>query len=171
MSGIDRDPDLTPIPPDEFMTARFMEHLREYIDGYIKIRAFGRSGRAALRAEFGDAYADSSKCNSYIDRIECSPYFIYQFPIALDEVKSSQLWSAKIAAVNLIAIAGDSEVRATTRVAAMKELNVMFGVTFIDENGNTRAIAPFSDFYKDIAERTYPDPGTPEADALRKRMN
>jgi hypothetical protein len=51
----------------------------------------------------------------------------------------------------LVSIALDESAKKADRMAEIKELNVIYIVTTIDDKGNTRAGRSLADFYADVA--------------------
>lgn len=105
---------------------------------YMKLRAIGRDSLAALTVAFGANHVMSGNSHILIDFIEGSDKYIEGMPAALERMKHVTIWSPAISARNLVAIANGAA-KASDRMNAIKELNVIYGVTIIDENGKTKS--------------------------------
>jgi hypothetical protein len=116
---------------------------------YMRLRAIGRNSQAALRFSFGNAAAVSANTVAYIDFIECSDAYIDGMPKAIASMKHVTIWSPELSARNLAAIASDTTSKTSDRLNAIKELNVIYNITVIDENGKTKAGGmTLKDFYQ-----------------------
>ncbi|WP_432258639.1 hypothetical protein [Cupriavidus sp. TMH.W2] len=135
------------IPPSVFQGKGFEEAYKTAIGQYAALRAYGRTSRAALRMLWGDKYADHARAQAYIDRIECAPLYIRQFKYFIESLAVSSLWNERVAANRLLNIINDPETKDSTCLAAIKELNVLTGITVIDEKGNTRSRKTLDEFY------------------------
>jgi len=108
------------------------------LNEYMKLRAIGRESLAALTVAFGAHHATSGRVSILIDFIEGSDKYIAGMPAAIERMKHVTIWSPALAARNLVAIA-NSAAKASDRMSAIKELNVIYGVTIVDENGKTKS--------------------------------
>ena len=106
---------------------------------YIHLRAIGKTSIAALTGSFGVDYTMAMNPWAYIDLIETSDAYLSGLTAAVDNMKDEQLWSAETSARVLYSIATDETAKRGERIAAAKELNVMYGITIVDDKGNTRA--------------------------------
>jgi hypothetical protein len=124
-----------------------------YLDGplkeYMDLKAIGRDSFAALTVAFGTAAAMSGTSQIFIAIIEGSQKYIEGTPAALERMKHVTIWDAQIAARHLYAIASTAA-KASERLAAARELNVIYGITTVDEQGRTRRGGgmTLADFYK-----------------------
>jgi hypothetical protein len=119
---------------------------------YVGFRAFGHAPIVAWRKTFGVVYGgglNEERIRSEMYEYNSTIQALYE--MKLKEVSVDKLWTAKAAAHRLLSIAHDPESKCSTQVAAAKELNVMFGITIVDENGKTRAARTLEDFYKEAA--------------------
>ncbi|KVD15527.1 hypothetical protein [Burkholderia ubonensis] len=114
---------------------------------YIQLRALGHKSIAALTGAFGHEYAYVMNPYAFIDLIETSDTYMNGFRRAV-EASTQNLWSDAIAARVLFSIATDETAKRAERIAAAKELNVLFGITVIDEKGNTRRGLSLEDLLK-----------------------
>ena len=161
------------IPPEMFKGPGFLEGFKAAIIHYMKLLAFGKSKKAALRVSFGEAYAEHINWRSYVDHLECTAFFINEFPKVLKANQTYKVWNEHSAIRSLVALADDSEARDNVRLAAITQLNVLCGITLTDVNGNTVVRRTLEDFYAEQNEnrhKRHPEPGTPEAEALVKSL-
>jgi len=135
---------------EDFQGPEFVAEYKPQLEAYVELRVAGRTSLAALRVSFGEAFAASVHSQAYIDFIECTRFYIRGFKAALAAIKPSEAWTANLAIQRLRSIADDSDSNGNTRVNAIKELNVLTGVTVVDENGKTRATKNLNDFYDAI---------------------
>ena len=127
-------------PIDTFRNDRIETHHAASVQRYIVLRVIGHKAIAALSSAFGPSYAMSMQAHTIIDLIETSDYYMRGFARGAAERDKidSPLWNAMAAARVLISIATDETAKRAERIAAAKELNVLYGITIIDEKGNTR---------------------------------
>jgi hypothetical protein len=127
-------------PIDTFRNDRIETHHAASVQRYIVLRVIGHKAIAALSSAFGPSYAMSMQAHIIIDLIETSDYYMRGFArgAAERDKLDSPLWNAMAAARVLISIATDETAKRVERIAAAKELNVLYGITIIDEKGNTR---------------------------------
>ncbi|WP_217478297.1 hypothetical protein, partial [Staphylococcus aureus] len=62
------------------------------------------------------------------------------------------LWNPKTALHELLQMVRDPTVKDSSRLSAIKELNVLAEITFVDESGKTRVGRGLADFYASEAE-------------------
>lgn len=153
------------LPPYQFGNKEFALLNIQYVREYAEMRAHGYHESVAFVAVFGDDYQDSS-LTKRIAELENNPVYRAEFLKALDSTKLHEMWNAKVAAHEVLAIARNPYAKYSTRLAAMKELNVMFEITGVDESGKPRAGRRFTEFYdaEDGAPVRHPEPGSPEAE-------
>jgi hypothetical protein len=80
--------------------------------------------------------------------LEGTDWYIEEFEKRLAAKTAHELWPANTAINRLLQRIEDPAEKGAVRVMAIKELNVLTGVTVIDEKGNTRAGRSLEDFYK-----------------------
>jgi hypothetical protein len=68
-----------------------------------------------------------------------------------------KLWNPGMSAHSLVSLVKSDETKDNVRLSAIKELNVIFGITVVDENGRTRAIRKLDDFYREEADMAQDD--------------
>lgn len=122
---------------NELCTEAFAEEYQENIDFYIQMKLKGLSARGAFGVSFGIANIDSL-LDTRVIMLEANPYTGRQMMKQLSKITPSELWDVKLAILTLRNIAVDNTERATSRIAAAKELNVLMGITYTDEKGNTQ---------------------------------
>lgn len=139
--------------PAEFGTEEFLTAYRARFDRYIALRAAGKTADAALRVAFdGMTVRINTAPQWYIDHIECSDYYMTQFAAAVRKIKTATTWNPAIAVQQLATVAFDTNEKGITRVAAMKELNVICGVTVQEDGQTKRGPMTLDDFAKLEAE-------------------
>ncbi|MGC2970446.1 hypothetical protein [Paraburkholderia aspalathi] len=106
---------------------------------YMHLRVIGKTSIAALTGSFGVDYTMAMNPWAYINLIETSDAYLSGLAAAVAAMSDEQLWSAETSARVLYSIATDETAKRGERIQAAKELNVLFGITIIDEKGNTRA--------------------------------
>jgi hypothetical protein len=131
---------------------------RKLFDQYVEYRIHGYHSSRAFGRVFGE---DNQDGHTHL-RIEClehSTYYRTKFAQRLKDIKNDDLWGAKKSLNGLLSIARDPFAKDAVRLNAIKELNVMMGITVVDENGKTKAGRTLSDFYrqKKMAPRTIQD--------------
>lgn len=139
---------------DTFDNDVIAHYHRDALDRYLRLKAIGQSSRAALSGAFGYEYATVMNQQYYIDLIESSDAYTSALPKYVAAMKDHAVWSPEISARTLAAIATDQSLKASDRISAAKELNVIYGVTIVDENGKTRRGGhTLEDFYKMTADQ------------------
>lgn len=136
--------------PHDFSSSDFVDAFKPQLDRYVSLRIAGRNSRTALRVAFGEGYADSLNAQSYVDHIECNAYYSQAFNQTLARIPVDQLWNRKTALHRLLSLAEDPYVKDNVRALAIKELNILVGITVEDENGKPKQVRTLDDFYKDI---------------------
>ncbi|PTD98343.1 hypothetical protein [Pandoraea apista] len=123
----------------ETFSNEFIAHIhRDALLRYVKLRADGHTSIAALTGAFGHEYAMTMNPFAYINLIETSDAYKRTLVAAVAEKKDNPVWDSEQAARVLFSIATDETAKRAERITAAKELNVLFGITIIDDKGNTR---------------------------------
>lgn len=125
-------------------------HAKEY-DAYIKARLLGMPASIALRRIFGEDFFDTYT-QARIYAIESTEYYSEGFAELLHAMPISKLWNEKKAIHELLCRVNDVFDKGSTRLNAIRELNVLIGITIVDENGRTRKGSSLGDFYKSVDE-------------------
>lgn len=123
---------------DTFRNEVIAHYHKDALLRYVNLRADGHTSIAALVGAFGSDYAMTMHPFIYINLIETSDAYKRTLVVAVANKKDTPLWDAEQAARVLFSIATDETAKRAERIAAAKELNVLFGITIIDDKGNTR---------------------------------
>jgi hypothetical protein len=115
-----------------------VEDFLDFALRYVEYRAFGHPPIIAWYKTFG-MLDNTREDHARSERYEYNPVIQSLYEYKLKELSVDKLWTAKAAAHRLLSIALSPDSKCSTQVAAAKELNVMFGITIVDENGKTRA--------------------------------
>ena len=137
------------VPPKQFGLVSFAEANAEVFNAYVEYRVKGYHSHVAFRRVFGEDYMDSVS-HIRIEMVEHNDYFRAQFARRLKEIKVEELWETKTALHELLSLARNPFAKDTTRLNAMKELNILVGIVVVDENGKTKAGRSLDDFYKNL---------------------
>jgi hypothetical protein len=169
--------DENPASVNDCADPEYAEIIIDEIRAYAYQRARGYHYVVAFHRVFGCHYTDQQAyaCGA---ALEGNAVYVREFERLLDEIPLDRLWSPRIATYELLNIVR-SGAKESVAVTAIKELNVLFEITTVDESGRTTVGRRLSDFYANEAaaakERVtqqqpvlprHPEPGTPEAVAL-----
>lgn len=143
--------------PHTFRNEIIERYHAESLARYIGLKAKGHSSIAALIGAFGHDFARSMNPFEYISYIETSDAYARGYVTAVAAI-ATPLWDAEKATRVLFSIATDETAKRAERIAAAKELNVLFGITIIDDKDNTRRGGVTLD---DLLKMTPSAPGTP----------
>lgn len=163
------------MPASQFRLVAFAEkNVNAFIE-YADYRALGHSPERSFLRTFGTAYADVW----LLDRIEALEHnLVYRriFAERFGKLQMNEMWDQKISTYELLCLVGNPGVRDTVRASAIKELNVMYGITAVDDKGHSRAGKGLAEFYQNtpLSETAqsaavtarHPEPGSSEADAF-----
>jgi hypothetical protein len=138
-------------PPKVFGERSFAELNSDLITQYVEYRIHGQHPHVAFRRVFGEDYMDSVS-HVRIELLEHNPYFKEHFARRLSEVKIDDLWNTRIAINGLMAMSRNPYAKDSTRLNAMRELNILTNIVVVDENGKTKAGRSLDDFYEKVAE-------------------
>jgi len=136
-------------PPKMFGDVKFAEANSGIFDAYVEYRVRGYHAHVAFRRVFGEDYMDSVS-HIRIEMTEHNPYFKEHFERRLKEIKVEALWDTKTSLHELLSMARNPFAKDSTRLNAMKELNILVGIVVVDENGKTKAGRSLDDFYKNL---------------------
>lgn len=129
---------------DESWLAENFDSFREYIE----YRVHGYFASVAFRRVYGEENSGDTYTHHRIENLEATRLYRDLFARRLSEVKISELWNTKVSVHELLSLTRNPFAKDTTRLQAAKELNVLVGITVVDENGKTKAGASLEDFYK-----------------------
>lgn len=139
---------------DSFAEPEFIELNLPFFERFVELRAHGYSSRIAFIRAFGaDNYGQSPQ-EGYrrTQDIESSDWYGAAFELKLKELKANDLWNEKESIHQLLSIVRSEMAKDSVRLNAVKELNVLCGITIVDENGKTKAGRSLDDFYRQQAK-------------------
>ncbi len=137
------------VPPSMFGDRAFAELNTEQFDAYVEYRVRGYHSHVAFRRVFGEEYMDNTS-HIRIELTEHNAYVRAKFKERLAAIKVEELWDTKTSLNELLSMARNPFAKDSTRLNAMKELNIMVGIVVVDENGKTKAGRNLSDFYDNL---------------------
>lgn len=124
----------------------------EQYDKFVELRVHGIRSDVAFAKAFPQ-YAFGNEFRAAMERVaylESTDWFMSEFDRRLKAKKSTDLWPVNVAINRLLQRIEDPSEKGSTRVQAIKELNVLCGITIIDEDGRTRS-GGLADFYNAIS--------------------
>lgn len=131
------------IAPKAFADEAFAELNSEAFDMYVEYRVKGHHAQTSFIKVFGE----DTRSHLICEYIEHNPYYQRKFKQRLKDIKIEELWDAKMAVNELLATIKNPYFKDSTRLNAIKELNILIGITVVDENGKTKAGRSLADFY------------------------
>lgn len=139
---------------DEFAEPEFIQANKSFYDRYIEYRIHGYTPRTSFMRTFGPEHWRDAQVGSVsrVESIEATAYYQSKFESRLKEITVDKLWHTKLSIHELLTSVRDPLGSSNARLNAIKELNVLVGITVIDENGKTKAGRNLSDFYKDVEQ-------------------
>src|ERR1700730_11077872 len=137
------------VPAAMFGDPELAELNKEQCDAYTAYRVRGVHCSVAFRRVFGEEYMDSVS-HIRVELTEHNPYFREQFLKKLKAIKVEELWDAKRSINELLGMAQNPFAKDSTRLNAMRELNILIGIVVVDENGKTKAGRNLADFYANL---------------------
>lgn len=138
---------MSEIPPYQFGSEEFAELNKPWFADYIKYRLHGYHPHVAFRRTFGDG-AMQSNAHVKVEEMEHNPAVRRGIATALKDIKIAELWDEKISVHELLSLARNVYEKGNVRLGAIKELNVLCGITVTDEKGNTKRGLSLDEFYK-----------------------
>jgi len=148
--------DFWELTPSGFKSLFQEGYLEHYLKVYIEYRARGYPIYKAIKNVFNITInSDRHMYDSIINIIEESPKYINAYINRVNELDESELWSTKLSIHQLLDIANDQFAKEAARLNAIKELNIIYGITIVDDKGKTRK-ASLDDFYADLEKGAYP---------------
>lgn len=164
-------------PPKRFRDDDLIRQYRPLFSRYIDMRVAGKSAKTSFLQCFGSDYYDQH-LTKRIEALEGGESFQRELEKRKKDAKFEDIFDLKRAVYGWLEIIQDPEARDSSRVAAMKELQVLYGMTIIDENGNTRAGKTLADFYVEQVKPLtagvgdlHAAPGSPEAEAFERNTS
>jgi hypothetical protein len=140
--------------PQMFGQEKFAQLNKDHFDDYVEYRVRGYHPSIAFVRIFDEVPAQLA--NFATEFLEHNPYYQRRFKERLEQVKLDKLWDTKMAVHELLGVARNPFAKDSARLNAMKELNIMYGITLVDEHGKTTRGKGLADFYASL-EPT--DPG------------
>ena len=141
------------IPPLEYASEKFAKDNLEGFDEYIGFRIAGHSPSVAFCRAFRVPQEHNANNYTIACAIEANPYIRRGIESALEKMDAKKVWTSSRAVWELMQLVVNQMNRESTRLAAIKELNVLAGITIIDPNGKTK-IPTLQDFYASQASGT-----------------
>jgi hypothetical protein len=140
------------VPLDDFADPEFIALNKSFFDKYISLRVQGHDQRTAFLRVFGIEHLpqDAQGQQRRLEAIESTDYFNTHFNAALEAIKVSDMWNPKRALNELLCVVRGPYVKDSTKLNAIKELNIMVGIVIVDENGKTKAGRSLADFYDSV---------------------
>lgn len=126
------------VAPDSMREDWYVNKHTDMYEDYVEMRLTGVHPSIAFRRIWGEGYWDQMS-QSRIYAIEESNFYRKEFAIRLAATPIEKLWDLKKSVHNLVCLSQNPFAKDNTRLGAMKELNVLVGITMIDENGKTVA--------------------------------
>lgn len=135
--------------PEDFEDVNFALNNKEHFDRYIELCIHGYDEATALRIVFGEESVSDGQFWGRIYAIRRNPYYFQNYDKRLKSIKVDDLWNPRTAIALLLKVARSSE-KDSARINAIKELNIITGITVMDEAGNTKMGRNLDDFYAKI---------------------
>jgi hypothetical protein len=123
-------------------------HEEQFIK-FVELRVHGIRSDVAFAQSFPN-YAFGQEYRAAFERVaylESTDWYTAEFDRRLKAKKSHEFWPVNVAINRLLQRIEDPSEKGSTRVAAIKELNVLCGITIVDEDGRTRSGSSLADFY------------------------
>lgn len=149
------------------------------ISDYADYRVMGWNPERAFIRVFGTDYGDVHLF-ARIEALEHNIVYRQVFAKRFGATPLSRMFSVKHAIWHWLSLLNNPFVRETVRAKAIESLQVIYGITVVDEAGNTKATKTLDDFYREeTANGSYesnpqafrhPDPGSAEAIAFEEKM-
>lgn len=146
---MDKDPVLM---AEDFEDPLFAQNNSALFDEFIDLCIKGVEELSAMRIVFGESTVQDGGFIGRLYALKRNPYYKKRFPLALAAMKTDEIWNPRIAMTLLVSIARSST-KDSARINAIRELNVMTGITIIDEAGNTKMGRNLDDFYTKVQEK------------------
>lgn len=138
---------------------RFSLIFAEEYQMYARLKLSGMLPSIAFRRVFPDYLSVDNHATARIYALESSDLFNEYYKNILMNTPIRELWNERLAVHRLLTIAQNPFEKGSTQVNAVKELNVLVGITIIDEGGKSRRGASMEDFYRSLSS----DEENPEA--------
>ncbi|RZF31334.1 hypothetical protein EVC45_02455 [Paraburkholderia sp. UYCP14C] len=136
--------------PADFASEEWAEQFAIPFDDFIELRIKGVDKEVAIITAF-EMIKYGARLHNVAElslAAEANPYFRKRFEPRLKDKKPDDLWDGNKALNALLKLVESATVRDSTRLNAIKELNVLLGITELDEKGQTKLIdKSLADFY------------------------
>lgn len=143
--------------PDDFQDVHFARNNLAAFTAYVDLKIQGYASGHCLRHVFGSAYIQDGQHGERIYAMERNPEYQRLFKQRLNSIKASELWSPQVSINELLQMVRSPFVKDAARLAAIKELNIMYNITVTDDKGVTKPGRSLDDFYaKEAGERSVP---------------
>lgn len=163
------------LAPYQFRNEQFAELNIALVSDYADYRVVGWNAERAFTRVFGTDYADLH-LYARIEALEHNLVYRKVFAEKFAAVKMEQMYGPKLAVYELVSLVNNPFTKCSTKLAAMKELNVLYGITAIDDAGRTVKGKSLNDFYDEnqptpntkpvVSEKRHPEPGSVESEAF-----
>jgi hypothetical protein len=179
-SGFDDD-DLFPVSNDRDIVTTEVQPARAFrskefananiglISDYADYRVMGWNAERAFIRVFGTDYGDMH-LYARIEALEHNLVYRTVFAKRFGATPLNRMFSVKHAIWHWLSLLNNPFVRETVRATAIQQLQTIYGITVVDEAGNTKATKSLDDFYAAEGDAAnipptfrHPDPGSPEA--------
>lgn len=164
------------MPPVQFRSEEFAKLNIAFISDYADYRVVGWNAERAFLRVFGTDYADLW-LQSRIEALEHNLVYRKVFAEKFALVKMENMYGPKLAVYELLALLNNPFTKCSTKMSAIKELNVLYGITVVDAAGKTTAGKSLKEFYEEANQPVpntkpvlsivkHPEPGSAEAEAF-----
>jgi hypothetical protein len=135
---------------EELITTQYAMRNEKAFADYVELRLHGVHSHTAFRRIFPATWINRNEGTAWMAlavAVDYNPWVTARLRDRIAETEAKDLWNPKIAVHELVSLTRDPFAKDTSRLGAMKELNVLLNITIVDENGKTRAGRRFEDFY------------------------
>jgi hypothetical protein len=182
--GVERDRDIVTTdvqPARAFRDQTFANANIGLISDYADYRVMGWNPERAFIRVFGTDYGDMHLF-ARIEALEHNIVYRQVFAKRFGATPLSRMFSVKHAIWHWLSLLNNPFVRETVRAKAIESLQVIYGITVVDEAGNTKAVKTLDDFYREEQAKPatedesnpqafrHPDPGSAEAISFEAKM-
>lgn len=131
------------ISADQYADEAFAIHNAEAFDAFIDYQLDGVHPQVAFVRLFGDDAQSHLKCQLMLH----NPYVRREVARKTAALKPKEIWTEQQAAVQLKEFMRNPYFKDSTRLQALKELNVLMGITEIDDAGRSVRRRGLGDLY------------------------
>lgn len=149
--------------PADFANEAWAERFYIAFDDFIELRIKGMDREVAIITAFEMIKYGARLHNAHELAVaaESNPYYRKRFDPRLKDKEPTDLWDGNKALNHLLRLVESETVRDSVRLNAIKELNILLGITEIDDKGATKLIdKSLSDFYRRRIEQRGETPTT-----------